>query len=712
MASPDSWLSPDVLHALGWALIHSLWQALSVAALAASLMTFSRRPSIRYLVAVGALALMLVLPVATFFGLMKSAASAHAFQSPGSFVSIGPWAAYAPPVATPPTAGVIGALENLPHAVPSPSLLPWLVGAWLCGVALFSLRFAGGFLVLEHMRRGQSAIPSPRILALCRELQRQLGLDRAIRYLECGWLQAPAVIGWFRPIVLLPVTALTGLSEEQLRAVIAHELAHIRRLDLYVNLFQILVETLLFYHPAMWWLNRRIRAERELCCDEIAVSLTGSRLAYAQALTLMAAWKQAPMLAMAANRGPLSLRVLHILGRKPAGAGQRMLGLTGGILFLTAALAAANALFGIAYPIPAAHAKESFRAALSSGQIAVDHAMRQALQAATENADTKLNQTSGAEMAGQVEPSRNVEAEKLAPLSFAELSRSLRRENLATPAVVALNEARAAPANDQPAASVQPAAPVLASLSSPVAVKSNEPAVHNCRSAKLFARVLSPEEIQLSGFTCFTDDKEGSPLKFGSCPLSSTDLSDRERGCKFDLTMKVQLADPADAGKMQMNRIVRLGGDVRVTTQDHADELTVENARVLQVDPFGLSRQAVKCQPPELAEISKRVGHRLCVQNDVLANLNVAGPALQAAAGAPVHDPVANKPSGDADAITCRQYGIGIQPLNCAYNSYWVWADLHPRPHNYYAPTEGPFYSGGNSGGGGGIAQGGVVFSW
>jgi beta-lactamase regulating signal transducer with metallopeptidase domain len=182
-------------------------------------------------------------------------------------------------------------------------------------VAFFSLRFAGGFLLLEHRRRKHSTAPNPHILAMCGELQRQLGLNCAIRYLECNWLQAPAVIGWFRPIILLPVCAVTGLSEEQLRAVIAHELAHIQRLDAFVNLFQILVEALLFYHPVMWWLTRRIRTERELCCDEIAVSLAGNRVEYARALTLMAGWKDAPALAMAANRGPLSRRIFYILGR-------------------------------------------------------------------------------------------------------------------------------------------------------------------------------------------------------------------------------------------------------------------------------------------------------------------------------------------------------------------------------------------------------------
>ena len=707
MAGLDSWLSAGVMHALGWALIHSLWQGLSVAALAAALMALSRRPSVRYLVAVGALALMLAAPVATFFLLLKASASTHLYPAnPGAFASVLPETTTASPTApahaaivATPTRAVVGALENLPRA--SPKLLPWLVGAWLFGVALFSLRFAGGFLLLEYKRR-QSHAPDPRILVLCRELQSRLGLNRAIRYLECSWLEAPAVIGWLRPIVLLPIAALTGLSEEQLSAVIAHELAHIRRLDAFVNLFQILVETLLFYHPAMWWLNRRIRAERELCCDEIAVSLTGNRIEYARALTLMAAWKNAPALAMAVHRGPLSLRILHILGRKPSGAGQRMMGLTGGALFLVAALAAANALFGIAYPIPAAHARESVKAVLSSSQVAVDRAVRQALQAATKTAP---EQTGSPETAAQ--PAKDSQAEKLVPPSV-DLS-GLPQEKLVTPTVVASNAAPAA-TSDQPA----PSAPASAQASLNATAPSNAPSVYRCRSSKVFARVLSPDEIQLSGFTCFTDDS--APLKFGSCPLSSTDLSDRERGCKFDVTMKVRLADPADAGKMQMNRVVQLGGDVRVSTQNHTDDLVLENARIVQADPFGLSRQVVKCQPAELAELSGRLDRRLCVQNDILANLAVARPALEAAARSPVAYSKTNKPSltvnsGDADAVTCRQRGTGMQPLNCAYNSFWTWTDLHPhrpQPMN----DIGPFYSGENAGTGSGvIAQSGVIFN-
>ena len=384
MISLDSWLSADITRALGWALIHSLWQGLGLAALAAIVMALSRRPTIRYAVATGALVAMLAVPVATFFALMKPASPAHALlaaspapqsltarpgASPSNTIPIAPRAA--PTIMTKDAA--VG--DSRTHILPPrilladflpPNILPWLVGAWLCGVAIFSLRFAGGLLLLEFKRRRPAGTPGYRVLVLCRELQDQLGLKRAIRYLECDWLRTPAVIGWIRPIILLPVSALTGLSETQLRAVIAHELAHIRRLDPLVNLLQVLIETLLFYHPAIWWLNRRIRAERELCCDEIAVSLTGDRKEYAKVLTLMAEWEQAPALAMAASRGPLSERIFHILGKKPSG--QRMLGVMGSILFLAAALGAANVLFGIATPIAAA--KANIKTLPSSGMAA------------------------------------------------------------------------------------------------------------------------------------------------------------------------------------------------------------------------------------------------------------------------------------------------------------------------------------------------------
>ena len=95
------------------------------------------------------------------------------------------------------------------------------------------------------------------------------------------------LIGWLRPVILFPASALTGLSAEQLEALLAHELAHIRRYDYLVNLLQTTVETLFFYHPAVWWVSAQVRQEREHCCDDLAVAACGDVLTYARALTAL-----------------------------------------------------------------------------------------------------------------------------------------------------------------------------------------------------------------------------------------------------------------------------------------------------------------------------------------------------------------------------------------------------------------------------------------
>jgi beta-lactamase regulating signal transducer with metallopeptidase domain len=317
------------MHALGWALVHFLWQGAAIAALASILMGLCRHPSARYGVGLAALILMLAMP----FGTLVLFDFSVRFALPIS--------------------GVVFTFLPLPR-----DITPWVTECWLVGVALLSLRLLGGFVFLEKKRRGQSRPASGRVLALCQEVQQRLGLTRAVRYLECGWLQVPSVLGSIRPLVLLPVAALTGLNETQLRAVIAHELAHVRRWDFLVNLFQIFTETLLFYHPAIWWLNRRIRAEREMCCDEIAVSELGNRFEYADALVeyaraiaLMEEWQNAPRPALAANHGILSERIFHILGLPRAKP--RMGGLAGSLLLLAASLATASVVIGV--PVSVVH---------------------------------------------------------------------------------------------------------------------------------------------------------------------------------------------------------------------------------------------------------------------------------------------------------------------------------------------------------------------
>jgi len=343
MSHIASWISPEMMPTLGWTLLHFLWQGAGLAALFAVASAACRGAAARYALAVVTLVLMLAAPLVTFAWLRAEASPAVRTGEEGAAA----WSA-----------------KSFTHdaAAPSGSHAPvattrseqatwtlWLVEAWFLGVLLLSLRTAGGLLLIERMRRKEIKAVGADLYARCMALQRRMGLERVIRYCECHRLDAPAVLGWFRPVVLLPVRALTGLSEAQIEAVIAHELAHIRRLDCFVNLFQIATETLLFYHPAVWWVSQRIRAEREHCCDDEAIAICGDAVNYARALTLMEEWRTAPALMMAANRGQLAGRVLRLLGLNGATGRTRMAGLGVSFVCLTGAVLAGNAFLGVAH---------------------------------------------------------------------------------------------------------------------------------------------------------------------------------------------------------------------------------------------------------------------------------------------------------------------------------------------------------------------------
>ena len=153
------------------------------------------------------------------------------------------------------------------------------------------------------------------------ELGQRLGMDRPVKLLQSAFVEVPTVIGWLRPVILLPVGCLLGLSTAQLEAILAHELAHIRRHDYLVNLFQNVVETRLFYHTAVWWVSRRIREERENCCDDLAVEICGDRLTYARALATLEEMRHTPgQLALAAAGAPLLQRIRRLVGKSSTGA--------------------------------------------------------------------------------------------------------------------------------------------------------------------------------------------------------------------------------------------------------------------------------------------------------------------------------------------------------------------------------------------------------
>ena len=296
--------------ALGWTLLHFLWQGAALGLLAWMALALLRGASARtrYGVACAGLVLMVAAPAGTFALLQRQVAS-----PPAVLLSL--------ETAAHPASG-----GGAPAAVPLSTrakqglepVLPWLLAGWVAGVLLLSARFLGSWIRVQRLRR-RSAVPVPAEwhLVLSR-LARELKLSRTVRLLQSAAVEVPTALGWLRPIVLLPACAFTGLSPLQLEAILAHELAHIRRGDFLVNLLQSLVEVLLFYHPAVWWLSARIRAEREHCCDDAAAELCGDPLLLARALTDLEALRDSASsspthLALAATGGSLMHRVRHLL---------------------------------------------------------------------------------------------------------------------------------------------------------------------------------------------------------------------------------------------------------------------------------------------------------------------------------------------------------------------------------------------------------------
>ena len=195
-----------------------------------------------------------------------------------------------------------------------PTALLVIVMAWAIGVLAMTLRLIGGWMLTRRLAARAAVAVSPSIDAAARAIAERLQIRRAVAILESRAVVVPTLVGWLKPVVLLPAAALAGLSPEQLQAILAHELAHVRRHDYLVNLLQSMVETLLFYHPATWWVSAQIRAEREHCCDDLAVEVCGDRLVYASALAELTTLAGHRGFALAATDGSLLNRVQRILG--------------------------------------------------------------------------------------------------------------------------------------------------------------------------------------------------------------------------------------------------------------------------------------------------------------------------------------------------------------------------------------------------------------
>lgn len=283
--------------ALGWSLVHFVWQGALIGCATAVLLMLLRnaRPEARYLAACAGLLLCLAWPA------LDLALALGMFDGPsGAARGMDRWSGAALPRDA---AGLLDWLQ---------ARLDWIVGMWAACAGALGLRMAAGLAWIGHAARSQAGDPAWQ--ARLSRMAQRCGLKRAVRLRVVNGLASPVTAGWWRPVVLVPASLLTGMAPQLLEALLAHELGHVKRHDYLVNLLQNVAEALLFYHPAVWWISNRIRLEREQIADDFAARHLGEPRRLALALSELERMQfGAARLAQAANGGDLLLRVRRLL---------------------------------------------------------------------------------------------------------------------------------------------------------------------------------------------------------------------------------------------------------------------------------------------------------------------------------------------------------------------------------------------------------------
>jgi beta-lactamase regulating signal transducer with metallopeptidase domain len=330
--SAMTWLSPEQMVALGWTLLHFCWQGTAVALAYAVMdrMTSRTTSKIRYVVALAALMSMPAIVIGTFAEEIRIATPAQANGHATQAISVHAGMRARPILHELPLAS---SLEEPGDwlVMRAERLLPWVDTLWMLGVFLLAIRSLGGWWQLEQIRRQARGMVSEEMERGFRRICKQVQVGRWVALRVSDEVISPLAMGVWRATVILPMSAVMGLPKEELEAVMAHELGHIRRWDYMWNLLQTAVESVLFFHPAVWWLSRTVRDRREVCCDEIAVRSCAGATVYAQALLRLEEQRTVKLrLAMALGGcgGTLLGRVRKVLGEDMAMEGRMTSGVS------------------------------------------------------------------------------------------------------------------------------------------------------------------------------------------------------------------------------------------------------------------------------------------------------------------------------------------------------------------------------------------------
>lgn len=302
----------SILEALGWTFIDSLWQGLFISAtiLVFILLFRIKSANTKYWLQVIGMVLIFAGALASFVYHSNTAQNVNPEQAVSGDYSLQLFSYISQ------SKGLTASYQHWVNAIEP--FFPWLVSFWMLGAIVFTFRLIGGFYYVQRLKAMAIPINDGMWLSKFEKLKQRIGIDKAILFLESSRINVPMVAGHLKPILLIPIGILTNMSPNQVEALLLHELSHIQRHDYLVNIIQSVLEVVLFFNPAVWYISAQLRKEREHCCDDMALSCGVNSLEYVRALTTIQEQiinKNSIAMALANNNNQLLLRIKRLLGR-------------------------------------------------------------------------------------------------------------------------------------------------------------------------------------------------------------------------------------------------------------------------------------------------------------------------------------------------------------------------------------------------------------
>lgn len=301
-----NFIDTNVVSALGWTLVHSVWQIIAISLIYAIIIRFEKRSPIRYRIGISLMFSQLLFSFITFnFVFQTSTLLQQSTVAKQYFSKI---------IIQITADNQMNFLEGILFYLESN--LNSLVVFWVIGISVLVIRLIFNYFYVTHLKTSGISKVENSVAELFDSILQKIQIEKTVQLFQSSKVSVPVVIGFLKPIVLLPVGLVTNLSPKQIEAILAHEIAHIKRNDFIINVLQNFVEIVFFFHPALWWMSSKIREERENSCDDFAIELIGEKIHLVKALANVESFRQNPVLAMAFGKKRFTVleRVQRILG--------------------------------------------------------------------------------------------------------------------------------------------------------------------------------------------------------------------------------------------------------------------------------------------------------------------------------------------------------------------------------------------------------------